>query len=362
MANETIWERSPHTGVKHQIERGYLGAWFGKLAWTKRVIFVDGFAGPGRYLGGEEGSPLIALKMANEHPAFADGREHADCERVLVFIEKDPRRFAHLQTELAEIELPPHVKVFAINSDFSVGITNILDSAGGRLAPAFVMIDPFGWTDFPFALVERLGRENRSEVMVSFMIESINRWIDHPQQGDNWDALFGCDEWRQMPRDVSAEERRDFLMGLYARRLREAGFTFQWRFELRDEGNRPEYYLVFGSKSQDGLAAMKETMWKVAPDGSFRYSDYEQGHGQMQLFLGDPDPERLVQTLKAAFTADVETSKGLLLTYTLTETDFVEKHLNAALRWAERNGHATIRRPDGKTRAFFADVWVTFSP
>lgn len=360
MPDRTTWERSPHTGVKHQILRSYLGAWYGKLAWTRRLVFIDGFAGPGGYDGGEEGSPLIALRMAIDHKAFQPGSKTENCDRVLAFIEADPARYTQLLLELEKIALPEHVKVLTYNVEFEEGFTAILDGAQRRLAPAFVMIDPFGWTGFPFSLVERLGQEDRSEVMVSFMIESVTRWISHPQQEANWDRLFGSGEWRQMPANGTPDERRQFLIGLYERRLREAGFVYQWRFELRDEGNRSEYYLMYGSKSREGLAAMKEAMWKVAPDGSFRYSDYQQGGGQMRLFLGDADPRVLGGLLTARFAGAGETTKATLLEFTLTETDFLAKHLNASLRVLEDNG-ATIRRPEGRRKAYLDQVWVTFS-
>ena len=35
--------------------------------YNRRVVVVDAFAGPGRYLGGEEGSPLILVKAYLEH-------------------------------------------------------------------------------------------------------------------------------------------------------------------------------------------------------------------------------------------------------------------------------------------------------
>lgn len=237
MPDETIWERSPHTAIKHQLLHGYLGGWLAKLAWTGRVLFIDGFAGPGRYRGGEEGSPLIALRLALEHRIFRDPK-YASCERILVFIENDPARFAHLQEELHPFELPAQVKIAAFNVDFEQGLTDILGQIdqGRHLAPAFIMVDPFGWTGFPFSLVERIAREPRSEVLVSFMIESIVRWIEHPQQEANLGRLFGSDEWRAVPRNATPEQRRDFLVSLYQNRLRAAGLQHQWRFELRDEG------------------------------------------------------------------------------------------------------------------------------
>ena len=278
-----------------------------------------------------------------------------------MFIENDAERFRHLQQELAQIALPSKVKVATYDVDFEQALTEILDTTEGHLAPAFVMIDPFGWTGFPFSLIERIGQEQRSEVLVSFMVESINRWIEHPQQRENWSALFGDDSWHAVPKNGLPAERRDFLVSLYQQRLKDAHFTHQWKFEIRDEGNRPEYYLVFGSQSIDGLELMKEAMWKAAPDGSFRYSDYRQGSGQMGLF-GDPDPTVLAELLLQRFRGEGEQYRPVSLRqFTLVETEFVGRHLTAALRELEGSGKVVIRRPDGRTRRYFDKVWVRFS-
>ena len=56
--NSTTWPLSPHTEGKHIVLRAYLDAWLPKLGrYNKRVAFIDGFAGPGEYSTGEEGSP-----------------------------------------------------------------------------------------------------------------------------------------------------------------------------------------------------------------------------------------------------------------------------------------------------------------
>jgi three-Cys-motif partner protein len=80
---ETHWELLPHTQAKHEILRRYLEAWLPIMAtWQGRIVFVDGFAGPGRYSGGEPGSPLIALHTLLEHEPF----ERLRPGRKVVFI------------------------------------------------------------------------------------------------------------------------------------------------------------------------------------------------------------------------------------------------------------------------------------
>jgi len=47
---ETLWELDPHTKAKHEILGRYLAAWFPILGtYHSRIVYVDGFSGPGRY-------------------------------------------------------------------------------------------------------------------------------------------------------------------------------------------------------------------------------------------------------------------------------------------------------------------------
>lgn len=60
-----LWSIEPHSKAKHEILKKYLQRWFPILGrYHGRIVYIDGFCGPGRYKGGEEGSPLIALKVA----------------------------------------------------------------------------------------------------------------------------------------------------------------------------------------------------------------------------------------------------------------------------------------------------------
>jgi three-Cys-motif partner protein len=62
----TIWSITPHTQAKHAILKRYLDAWFPILSRQaailnrkfgtvngRRILYIDGFAGPGIYTGGE---------------------------------------------------------------------------------------------------------------------------------------------------------------------------------------------------------------------------------------------------------------------------------------------------------------------
>jgi three-Cys-motif partner protein len=109
-----LWSLEPHTAAKHRVLRAYLDAWIAVMGQQAlraphfagqrpRLLFVDGFAGPGRYTSGEPGSPLIMLQALMSHSALArlDGVDF-----IFVFIEHDEPRVEHLEREVASSSRP----------------------------------------------------------------------------------------------------------------------------------------------------------------------------------------------------------------------------------------------------------------
>ena len=83
MPKSVLWSRDEHTECKHKVLGFYLDGWFPILgSQTRKLLFVDGFAGPGKYEGGEPGSPLIALDSVRKHREA--GGAHRCGDRVSV--------------------------------------------------------------------------------------------------------------------------------------------------------------------------------------------------------------------------------------------------------------------------------------
>ena len=116
--------------------------------------------------------------MASTH------REPLAGELVFWFIDEREDRVDHLREELRAMTLPAHFKVFAECGTFHGELSKALDSVaelGSQLAPAFAFIDPFGFSGIPFALIERLLKQQRTEAFITFMVDSINRFLEHPR-------------------------------------------------------------------------------------------------------------------------------------------------------------------------------------
>src|SRR6266540_7518498 len=67
------WDYRIHTRAKHGILSRYIKAWLAILSYDARrsgrpahLTIVDGFAGRGRYNEGEEGSPVIFRRVAEQ--------------------------------------------------------------------------------------------------------------------------------------------------------------------------------------------------------------------------------------------------------------------------------------------------------
>lgn len=296
----TTWDLDPHTRGKHLVLERYMQAWLPIMTrWNGRVLFIDAFAGPGEYSGGEPGSPVIALRSLIDHRAKSRIRSEVN----YLFIENDPRRSKRLEEVLGDLEdqLPASCNYDVITSTFDETLTDVLDYIDEQrtdLAPAFVMIDPFGVSGTPMKTIARILENPRSEVYISFMYEWINRFKSQDEFGGHLDDLFGCTDWRRGLDIAGSKETRRFYYNLYKSQLKKNGAKYVVNFELY-EGNRHIYTIFFGTQHLDGCDRMKEAIWKADPFGEFRF----RGGFLDQLTLGTDivDFSPLEQDLRAEF-------------------------------------------------------------
>ena len=343
---DTVWEIDEHTKAKHEILRTYLNAWFPILTSAHPpVLYVDGFCGPGRYLGGEEGSPLIALRAAMGQRRPLPGNP------VFVFTDERPDRIENLRGELQRLNPPSTFSIHAGVGRFADVFTPTLESLereGKFLVPSFVFIDPFGFSGIPFTMIRRILRNPSCEVFITFMVNAVQRFVEHPVAAvrQEIEGLVGTNEVQQIL--VLTGNRVEALRGLYQRQLRTAA-TFVRSFEIRDAPEHILYYLFFASNNALGHEKMKDAMWGVAPEGDFRFVDNTDSD-QLVLLRQDPTA-RLAADLAARF-AGQTLQAAEILRFVMDETGFVHKHTRAALNTLEGTGRLAVAptKVDGKKR------------
>lgn len=354
----TVWKIEPHTRAKHEILRRYLEAWTAILGGSgfKTIAYVDGFAGPGVYEDGEEGSPLIALKAALAQ------KDHISAELRFLFIEKDQDRADHLEECIKALSLPASfrwrvVGGTAFEDGFRKHLLQPFRDAGRELPPTFAFIDPFGWKGVPLQLIGEILRTPRCEILFNFMYEEINRFITHPNHPDDFDRLFGTNAREGVPAAGDAAARRAFFHDLYVRQLHEAaGARYVRSFEMRNKNDATDYFLFFATNSRKGIQKMKEAMWKVDESGSFKFSDATATASQLALpFTKEPDFTALRRALVARFAGQL-TTVGDVEEFVLADTPFHTGHYKRVLVELERDGDVTPVDPKpGRRTGTFAD-------
>jgi three-Cys-motif partner protein len=325
-----------------------------------RLLLVDGFAGPGRYTGGEPGSPLIMLEALTSHQALLD---LAGVTFLYFFIEQDERRIEYLQRELGKLTLPPNVVVRAERGRFETTFGAMMDEAKARarvLVPTFAFIDPFGYSEAPMSLTGRFLDFPRSEALFFLPLSYIHRFVGRSGQEAALTALFDGEGWRDAV-PVHGKERRDFLIGLFERQLQNQGQVAYVRsFELRTR-DRNDYRLVFATSHIKGLQVMKRAMWSVDPLEGTRHLAHTDS-GQEVLFKPDVDTSPLLKELQSVFRRQWFTP-GEAGQVALLRTPFLDdKHLKTlTLVPAEKAGSIEVRRPaQCRAGSFTDDVKIRF--
>lgn len=344
---ETRWPIDDHTRAKHAILRAYLNAWFPILGSRyPTVVYVDGFCGPGRYTGGERGSPLVALDAALTQKRPLAGTA------VFLFTDEREDRVRHLRSELALLKVPANFRIDAEHGRFDEVFSPILDKLrreGQELAPTFAFLDPFGFGGLPFALVAQILANRHCEVFITFMVNAVQRFLTHPAEEIRAEiqSLFGTEEAFEIAR--RGGERTEQLRALYQRQLRGSA-RFVRSFEIRDTPGRVLYYLFFASNDPLGHEKMKEAMWRADPEGRFQFVD---NTDPSQLVLLREDPIQPLAPLIRATFGGKQVHAGEVLEWSMNETVFLDKHTRAALKALETRGQlkvAPVKVGGGKRR------------
>lgn len=346
----TLLAMDDHTRAKHEILRRYLEAWLPIMtSYNGRIIYLDGFAGPGEYNKGESGSPIIAIDTFLNHIHSPIRTK----EVLFFFIEQDHARCEHLRQLLARRELPQTASYEIEEGLFDETMTELLaqlESQQLRLAPTFAFIDPFGYSHTPMSTIKKLMSHPRCEVLITFMYEEINRFLtaEYSTKETQYNALFGTQDWRRIAQTAfTAQDRRDQLHNLYQDQLRKvAEIRYIRSFCMRNKRNRTDYFLFFGTNNLLGMKRMKESMWKVDPTGTYEFSDNTNPH-QLLLF-SQPDYSFLQRMLSDHFKGQ-SVSVEEVGEYVIAETPFY-KFKTEALKSMEASRQILVTSTDSKRR------------
>ena len=345
MSSNTLWEKKEQTEGKHQVLSYYLDSWFPILGSKYgRILYIDGFAGPGKYIGGEPGSPLIALRIIRKYKQISKLK---DVEIICLFMEADINRAKHLEAILEKYEDIPNVKWYVFADEFDKNMTNILDYLEEQeqfLAPSFVMIDPFGIKGSRMELFRRILSNPRSECLITFMYEYIQRFHETPQYEPHLNELFGTSQWKDCLKIEDSSTKKQFLHELFKNQLKEFGAKYVVYFELW-KGGRHKHTLYFATGHLKGCDLMKQAIWSADPSGNFAIKGYE-ANQQIRL---KPDMELLAKQLRDHF-GNTDTPVEEIEKFVMSDKTIFHSHQlrNNTLKPLEQEDRIRVTRPISK--------------
>lgn len=354
------------TEVKHTILENYLQPWLLKITeLNNEVRYIDGFAGWGWYPDGSPGSPLIAMNVANKILEQDYGRIGTKLDSFYCdFVEKNDSNFNDLEEAVKEVkeDCSKKVKPRCLNQEFEEFARDFTERKRTHTQPAFIFVDPFGFSGLPFEIIDELMnlRSTGMEVFITFMSGKMARFMDSPDHKDAIDEIIGTDRWRdEIDSDLSRDERAKQFVQLYEERLREeAGVDYVWPFEMKKEDTRQtNYYLVHATNHFDGFKLMKEIMYRAGAEDQFAYLGpdhypYIDEQASFEQFDEGDERERerriedLANQLHRQLAGQQMTFKMVMME-TYQETTLIEKHYRDACKLLRDQDRAEIiNKPD----------------
>jgi three-Cys-motif partner protein len=356
---EIPWVIDEHTRVKHALLGKYIDPWMAiffrvqsKLGKEQKVVYFDGFCGPGIYYNDESktnecsGSPLLVAEVANKY-LDEDPRRS-----VLIYcVDRDTQCTEMLKKKIDKLNR--HNQDWLVyNAEFDDKVNEVLDlfdRTNLRYQPFFFFIDPFGYSGYPMKTLERLLAYPRTELFVNFMVYDIVRFWEKERSEKGMMALFGTDDFKKVAECTTPEQKYAFFVNLYSYCLLKAGaqYVMPFRVNTPSQGTRPRYYLIHASKDILALKTMKNNMAKVS-DAPYRFEAIGLVSGQMNLF---ENPDRV--TLRDRIEELCRNAKGWLDYHEIEDwayanTTGVARTIKEALVELEHDGKVSIKRELGQ--------------
>jgi len=249
--------------VKHELLKSYLEKLVliigmnGRAKGSAEICYVDCFAGP----WGSADAKLTGTSISLSLKTLAACKEKlaslgVDARMRALFIERDEDAFQRLSAYLAN-DAPKAVEATCMKGDF-VDLRGDILRRAGKEAFGFFFIDPKGWTPIAIEVLRPLLLRPRSEFLINFIYEFINRAASMTQFREAMRQLLGKEVELS---GKTPEERESALVGAYREALKtcvpvaRAPFTARTAYitVMHPEKRRTKYHLVYLSCHPKGI-------------------------------------------------------------------------------------------------------------
>jgi three-Cys-motif partner protein len=354
MDNTFFEESTEQSQAKARIVSKYFWAWASVMRQTvargtSRILYLDLFSGPGKYVDGTKSTPLLVLEKAIDDPAIG---------QILVtqFNDKSKENAESLIAAIAglpgigKLKYRPQVSALEIGSE----VVKIIAKA--KLIPTFFFVDPWGYKGLSLELIQAVLKNWGCDCIFFFNYNRINPGLSNPKVKDHMDALFGRNRRLELCRRLETlgpRQREAEIVEQVAHALIDAGAKYVLPFTFKSaNGERTSHHLFLATKHFRGYEIMKEIMARESSDAtqgvpSFEYLPAEQQ--QPLLFELHRPLDDLEEMLLRGYAGCTMTVKEIYEQHSVGRP-YIERNYKQALLNMEKSGKIRIAPPRGERR------------
>lgn len=310
-------EKKVWSAVKDELLRCYLVPYFEKLFRTRiPILYIDCFAGKGKFDDGQDGSPLVAIKCLEHSLSMSteNGTAKVKPEVIMRFIELN-----HATALAKNLPVEYQQKAKIIEGAFENEIVNLLNEMRGSYSRlnVFLYIDPYGIKALNMNLFQQLPsvfnsaellinlnsfgfirealrvrkialRESETDLLAELeeyetsivqSVEVLNRIAG----GGYWQIIV--DRYKNAEIDIDQAEK-EFAEQYKATLRKSFRYVLDMPIRLHPE-NKPKYRMIHATNHPAGCILMADN---ISKRHEYLVVDI-QHHGQMSLFPTNIDNE-----------------------------------------------------------------------
>jgi three-Cys-motif partner protein len=336
------------TKLKLEIFRGYIREWlpvFLAKPTFKIVALYDFFAGPGKDVKGEKGSPLIIIEELNRYLNDPSKPQSQDVKIKLYFNDEDTHKYMELKKAIENENVS---KVFSIevdNKDFTAAFKEKFSSIASADTATLVILDQCGIKHITQDVFTKLISCRATDILFFISSSTIRRFT-----GEDCIDQYFLGVSRKQIEAIDPGHIHRFICNQYYRKLIPADKNYYLApFSIKKDAN--VYGLIFGSSSLYGLEKFLRVCWDIDPEtGEANYNIDRDAFRNTQLLFKELSIPRKKDEFQNNLLAEL-TKKSLtnkeLYKYCL-ENGFLPKHMNEILTAIQKEGKLITVPKDSK--------------
>lgn len=275
MEIDKAYEGREHSLIKHELLKGYLEALLSivGVSGVRKFAYVDCFAGP----WGDDTKSLAGTSIAISLEILAKVRDTLEkvhnvrgLEFHAIYVEAAKKRYKQLSDYLNK-NCPSGIQCHALHGDYSEIQDEILKLCGDQ-SFAFFFVDPMGWVDVGVPKLAKLLRRPKSEFLITFMYDFLNRAIGMADYREQVSQMLGKLEEKDYEQldHMSTQDRADWVVRKYREQLK-AIMGSDGRYPARafhadvlhKAKERVHYHMVYLTRHHKGIVKFAEASEKV---------------------------------------------------------------------------------------------------